>query len=702
MEQGRPLTTSAPVRASVPAVLLTVGVAGLSWAPTFTLPPLVLPVLGPLLAVLAVDHVTVGRRGAGVLRPVLAVVLGSAALLFLLTRPTGVTPSTVLDGVVSGWRLTLDSTLPARPDVAAFAFVPALVLVAGVLAMEWTRHEAGPVVALLPATAVLALGQLFRAASGPVAVAVAAGFGLAATAVLLSDHPRGRAAGRRSGPWGPVLVTVTVAGAAAIAAIAIPGQPTVSLQDGRSIGRTVTAPDPLDQIATLLAAGERVAFRARTDSPVDRWPLVVLDRFDGANWSTSARFRHLGTGLPAPEVSADLTLAHADIAAVDIDGPWLPSHARLRTAEGIAPLVDSGTGVLVRGEGPLDHYSLTWNDLRIDAHDLTASAIDPAPTGAVEVAGVPAGIADLARQAVGPNTAPTVQAALVLEKWMRDTYQVATGTDIPTGHSTAQLLHFLTESKRGTSEQFATSYALMARSVGIPVRVVVGFRDDGTTIVHDDDVLAWPEIAVSGVGWVPLDPTGGARNSSADRSGLSAATQAAREELPDPSQLSTQQPGGPPPAAEEPAGPRGILVWPAAVLLVAAVAVIPSAKRVRRALRRRGPTRDVVANAWLDTRDCMRDQGIHVPLGATVRDTIGTAGIRPDDLETLAHCIDIALWAGRDPDARLVGQAWHAAAAVRRSLSNGDIRRRIRSQFAISGLRRERAQPLGQLAPRSD
>lgn len=690
-------------RRTVPVVLLAVAVAVLGWAPTFTLWPLVLPVLGPLAAVLVADQVTVGRPGADAIRPALAIVLGGAALLLSLTLPTGAAPSTVLDGIVNGWQLTLDSTLPARPDVAALAFVPALVLVAGVLATEWTRHGSGPFVALLPGLAVLVLGQLFRTATGAAAVGVGTGFGLAAIAVLLSDWPRARAGGRRSAGWGPVLATVTVAVAAAVAAtaVALPDRPAVSLQDGRSAGSTIRTPDPLDQIATLLADGERVAFRVRSDAPVDRWQVVVLDRFDGTNWSTGARLQHLGTELPEPEVVTELTTARADIAALDLDGPWLPSQARLRRADDVRALVDAATGVLARGTEPVDYYSLSWNDLRIDAQDLTMSAIDPAPTGAIEVAAVPAGIADLARQAVGQNAAPTVEAALVLEKWLRDGYQVATGTDIPTGHSTAQLLHFLTGTKRGTSEQFATSYALMARSLGIPARVVVGFRDDGSTIVHADDVLAWPEIAVEGVGWVPLDPTGGASNSSADRSGLSAATQAAREELPDPSRLTTQQPGGTPPAAEEPVGQRSLLVWPAVALLLAAVAAIPVAKRVRRALRRRAPFREAVTNAWRDTRDSMRDQGIHVSPGATVRDTIGTAGTGADDLEDLAWCVDLALWTGRDPDPLVVDRAWAAAGAVRRSLSSGGFRPRFRSQFAVDGLRAERVQPVGQLASRT-
>ncbi|MCQ0010429.1 transglutaminase-like domain-containing protein [Actinomadura madurae] len=49
----------------------------------------------------------------------------------------------------------------------------------------------------------------------------------------------------------------------------------------------------------------------------------------------------------------------------------------------------------------------------------------------------------------------------------------------PPGHSYRQLDYFLGEGRRGTPEHFATAYALLARSLGLPSRVVVGF-DGGT------------------------------------------------------------------------------------------------------------------------------------------------------------------------------------------------------------------------------
>ena len=71
---------------------------------------------------------------------------------------------------------------------------------------------------------------------------------------------------------------------------------------------------------------------------------------------------------------------------------------------------------------------------------------------------------------------------------------------------------FLSE-RRGFCVQFATAYAVMARTLGIPTRVAVGFTPgesvgDGTYVVSSHDAHAWPEIWLAGIGWTHMfDPT---------------------------------------------------------------------------------------------------------------------------------------------------------------------------------------------------
>ncbi len=73
---------------------------------------------------------------------------------------------------------------------------------------------------------------------------------------------------------------------------------------------------------------------------------------------------------------------------------------------------------------------------------------------------------------------------------------------------------FLFEVKAGYCEQFATAFTAMARSLGIPTRVAIGFQSgkvDAAGIYHvtNKDAHAWPEVYFAGYGWLPFEPTPG-------------------------------------------------------------------------------------------------------------------------------------------------------------------------------------------------
>ncbi len=72
---------------------------------------------------------------------------------------------------------------------------------------------------------------------------------------------------------------------------------------------------------------------------------------------------------------------------------------------------------------------------------------------------------------------------------------------------------FLFETRRGYCEHYASSLAILMRLAGIPARVVVGYLGGeenalgGYTLVRQSDAHAWVEVAISGRGWVRVDPT---------------------------------------------------------------------------------------------------------------------------------------------------------------------------------------------------
>jgi len=74
-------------------------------------------------------------------------------------------------------------------------------------------------------------------------------------------------------------------------------------------------------------------------------------------------------------------------------------------------------------------------------------------------------------------------------------------------------LYFLTVSKEGICQHFATAAALMYRALGIPARYVTGYVGNASAnqwkTVTDEQAHAWVEIYINGFGWVPIEVTSG-------------------------------------------------------------------------------------------------------------------------------------------------------------------------------------------------
>lgn len=87
--------------------------------------------------------------------------------------------------------------------------------------------------------------------------------------------------------------------------------------------------------------------------------------------------------------------------------------------------------------------------------------------------------------------------------------------------------YFLFEEQAGYCEHFASAMAVMARSIGIPARVVTGYTGGsynpftGLWEVRQSDAHAWVEIYFGKAGWVPFDPTPGFEYPAGDAQGQS-------------------------------------------------------------------------------------------------------------------------------------------------------------------------------------
>jgi hypothetical protein len=110
--------------------------------------------------------------------------------------------------------------------------------------------------------------------------------------------------------------------------------------------------------------------------------------------------------------------------------------------------------------------------------------------------------------------------SVMLQNWFRDNFRYDLKTQ--EGDGTDALMQFLAPGKGGRvgyCEQFASAYAVMARTLNLPSRVAIGFLSPKKTgpdeyVFSSHDMHAWPEVYFRGSGWVRFEPTPGRRASA--------------------------------------------------------------------------------------------------------------------------------------------------------------------------------------------
>jgi transglutaminase-like putative cysteine protease len=213
------------------------------------------------------------------------------------------------------------------------------------------------------------------------------------------------------------------------------------------------------------------------------------------------------------------------------------------------------------------------------------------------------------------------QVALAMRDWLRSSeFRYSTG--LRPGTPLGTIEDFLLVSRTGYCEQFAASLAIMARIVGIPSRVVVGFlpgsQRDGVWSVDTHDMHAWTELYLDGLGWVPLDPTPGNSNQNPNPS-PSATPTPTQGNSPTPSAAPSQNPTtAPSPQPGAFSLPGWVPLLGAAVIILGFLCCSPRLIRVSRTNRRlsgRHPMPTRVEDAWDELRDRLIDAGAEWPAG---------------------------------------------------------------------------------------
>lgn len=119
-------------------------------------------------------------------------------------------------------------------------------------------------------------------------------------------------------------------------------------------------------------------------------------------------------------------------------------------------------------------------------------------------------VASLAREVTEGTVTPYDQ-ALALQSYLRDGSLFRYSTDVPDPRTDDAVWDFLTD-RTGYCVQYATAMTVMARHLGLPTRMAVGFLPGqpsagGQYVVSGQLAHTWPEIWFADAGWVRFEPT---------------------------------------------------------------------------------------------------------------------------------------------------------------------------------------------------
>jgi len=642
----------------------------------------------------------------------------------------------------------VSASRPGRDEIAAPVLLIALVLVAvlrRVVAQAGTRQAL--VGAALEADA---RPWKWRPGAAGAALAAAVAVVLALVVPSLPSMSRKPASLNRAAPL-------------ATAALVDPVDAQAALRDG----------DPHAPARTLL----RVSF----DQPSTGYLMMaVLDNYDGAEWTFDTTFLPTGGRVPAPSgAPAGVTGLTAVRQQYDLTGPlpvsFLPALDRPIQVGGVEVVADASTGMLLPGHAASGSISysvvslspsvtlaslpaadgigttvgqslpasgtITAADLALPPNTSTAMATAlrflanltgrrPAPTVAFLQAVMTSLHADERR--IDPSLAPTSSASAppttVPTRTKKGKAPRPSPTTLPPpvgatttgGTSLSEVINAVTINRAATPEQFATIYAMVARYLGVPARLVAGFRvaagaDAGPVAagvhqVTNRQAWTWVEIPVAGLGWVVADPTPDTVTGAA---------------VPPPESVQATATTLPPPQAN--AVPVGQITgghalakradvklpkvhhlawWWIAILAVAGVLALallggPGLAGIRRLLRRRSRRQpreppELAVGAWLELLDGLQQAGMLIGSGDTSAEVATEAGrhFGPDVTGPVREIGDVAERAvcsmSTPPDEADADRSWESQRSVRRIVLRGlDRRQRARALLSVGSAPRQ-------------
>ncbi|MFJ7197030.1 MULTISPECIES: DUF3488 and DUF4129 domain-containing transglutaminase family protein [unclassified Streptomyces] len=296
--------------------------------------------------------------------------------------------------------------------------------------------------------------------------------------------------------------------------------------NGKGGGGTISAVNPLVSLQDNLNQPENrqvMSYRTNSGAPQDFYlRILALDQFNGSEWRPSTRrLRDVPKRLPDPaglgpdvavtEVRTNIS-ASGSYQQTYLPLPYPATEVRINGRWRYEP--EGRTLVGDRGETTRGaQYQVTSLVVEPTAEQL--SAAPPAPAALRrEYTRVPASLPKVVEETadrVTKGAANDYERAVKLQDYFASDGGFTYNTSVNSGTGSAAISRFLKD-KQGFCVHFSFAMAAMARTLGIPARVAVGFtpgtgQSDGSVSVGLRDAHAWPELYFEGIGWTRFEPT---------------------------------------------------------------------------------------------------------------------------------------------------------------------------------------------------
>ncbi|NML49609.1 DUF4129 domain-containing protein [Streptomyces sp. R302] len=482
-------------------------------------------------------------------------------------------------------------------------------------------------------------------------------------------------------------------------------------------GGTIAAVNPLVSLQDNLRQPEDFeVLRYRTnalDNSDLYLRLVALDQFDGTSWKSSVRpIEAVPKSLPWPNgLAQSVRTAEVTsnfVASEGYDQKWLPMPFPAARVDIEGRWRFEPAGRMLVGDDKQStkgvRYQVTSLDVQPTAEQLAQAG--PAPDALLrEYTKVPGSLpADVKSTAVEvtKDAANDYERAVRLQDWFSEDGGFRYDVSVTSGTGTEAISRFLKD-KKGFCIHFSFSMAAMARTLGIPARVAVGFmpgtdQSDGSVSVGIRDAHAWPELYFEGAGWTRFEPTpsrgftpaytrqtspttgptGPAQPSQAASAQPSATPRASKSCPPQMRRLGECD--RPVTAADDASSGGGtdflkLAAWTLAILLLLAVPLTPLLWRTRVRARRLSPSGGPLA-VWREIGDTAWDYGLEPDDAQTPRRTAerivragSLTGAAAESVHRVAGAVEETLYSpsprptqGLAQDATRVRHAFHANA----------------------------------------